>query len=136
MTTIASLHAAWELASKTTLKLKVWERGIASFIEAGFTEDDVRCVFAYARRENAKFTSAIQGFTITPFKVFDFEYRWFDSLLSQARASERNRRPAPTERDKVIALREKPVEPETADLRINGVGRHVSELFVKKIPNQ
>lgn len=129
MTAIEALHAAWEKASGTTLKLRIWERGIADFIEAGFTCEDIQIVFRYARRENAKFTSAIQGFTITPFKVFDFEYRWFDSLLSQARASERNRRPPPTEKEKVVALRERVVEPETADPRINGTGRHLSDVL-------
>lgn len=129
MTTIATLHAAWERASRTTLKIKVWERAIAHFIEAGFTEEDVLCVFKYSRRENAKFTSSIQGFTITPFKVFDFEYRWFDSLLSQARASERNHRPPPTAKEQAIQLREKVIEPETADPRINGNGRHLGDII-------
>lgn len=135
LTTIASLHAAWEKASGTILKIKIWERAIASFIEAGYTEADVEICFRYAHRENAKFTSAIQGFTITPFKVFDFEYRWFDSLLSQARASERNRRPAPTPKEVVISLREKPVDLETADPRINGNGRHLRDVL-KNLENQ
>lgn len=136
MTTIASLHAAWERASGTTLKLKVWERGIDSFIKAGFTEADVICVFKYARRENARFTSNIQGFTITPFKVFDFEYRWFDSLLSQARASERNRRPKPTECERTLATYKQVVEPEMGDKRVVGVGVHVSTLFKNNPGNQ
>lgn len=135
MTTIASLHAAWESASGTTLKLKIWERGIDHFIQAGFTEADIVCVFKYARRENARFTGSIQGFTITPFKVFDFEYRWFDSLLSQARAGERNRRPSPTPKEQVMVLRDPLLATEEADPRIKGNGRHLSDVL-KKLAEQ
>lgn len=128
MNTVEQIHAAWEKASGQPIRIKVWERAFHDFAEKGFTPEDIACVFAYARRENAKFTSGIK-FTITPFKVFDFEYRYFDSLLSQARASERNHRPRLTEKDKVIALRERVVEPEANDPRINGTGRHFKDIL-------
>lgn len=135
MTTITELHNEWERASGQTLRIKVWERAFADFIAHGYTCEDIAVCFRYARRENARFTSNIQGFTITPFKVFDFEYRWFDSLLSQARTSERNRRPKPTERERIIAAREMVVEPEMGDSRINGVGMHLKDVL-KSLSNQ
>lgn len=133
MTTIAQIHQAWETASGQTIKPRIWERAFSDFIAHGYTCEDIAVCFRYAKRENARFTQGT-GFTITPFKVFDFEYRWFDSLLSQARASERNRRPAPTPKEAVVQLREKVINPESVPG--NGAGRHVSEIFHKNITNQ
>lgn len=57
------------------------------------------------------------------------DHEVFASILGEVRAIERNRRKAMTESEKIMRAYEKPVEPELADNRIQGNGRHISEIF-------
>lgn len=110
-----SIHAAFIDATKPVREPRyaTWERAYYDFIEAGYTSDDIYTVASFIRRDNSRNgRSQGEGWTMTLAKVFDYNRTWFDSILTQASADKRNRRPAPTPKDKVIQLREQVIDPE------------------------
>jgi len=121
---ISDLHELWCSLTQQELHKKSTERLFWQFNNDGFTADDLRCVVTYMQRCNANG----QHYKIQAHKVLgDLEV--FASVLADAKAKARNRRPPPTEKEKVVALRERVVEPETADPRINGTGRHLGDII-------
>ena len=112
-----SIHKAFLDATKPVRepRFATWERAYYDFIEAGYTSDDIYTVASFIRRDNQRNNRrAGEGWQMTSAKVFDFDYRWFDSLLTTATADKRNRRPMPTPKDKVIQLREHVIDPDEA----------------------
>lgn len=124
MKIISDLHELWCSLTQQELHKKSTERLFWQFNNEGFSPDDLRCVVGYMQRCNTNG----QHYKIQAHKVLgDLEV--FASVLADAKAKARNRRPPPTEKEKVVALRERVVEPETADPRINGTGRHLSDVL-------
>lgn len=127
-----SIHAAFCLETGMACNFRVWERAFLHFITHGFTTADLEIVLRYLKRENKRMTGA--AFSLRPDKIFDFEYMRFDSLLGEARAKERNIRKAQSSSERAVAAYEKPVDPEQADSRVKGNGRHISDFL--RTPNQ
>lgn len=84
---IQELHDLYCSITKRSVRRVIHERVYSDFLEKGFTSDDLRVVLEYLLSENRK------GAKWSTFhdKIFDFEYRHFDSILSEARARQRNR---------------------------------------------
>ena len=70
---------------------KVWERDLFEFTQAGYTADDLRCVLIWIMRENKKRDFQRSN---SLKKLLGDEFRTFDSYLTEARAIERNHKPA------------------------------------------
>ena len=121
---LTELHALWCSLTGQVLRFKPTERLFWEFNNQGFTSADMRIVVGYMQRCNAKGGK----YKIMAHKVLgDLEI--FASILADAEAKARNARSAPTEKEKVIAMRERAVEPETADSRINGTGLHFKDIL-------
>lgn len=110
--------------------VKQHERTAWEFLKAGFLPSELERVCRYMQKENTKGGR----FKIQLHKVAG-ELDRFASILADVKAQDRNRRPLPIERDRILAAREKAAEPETTDPRINGTGRHLSDVL-KTIANQ
>lgn len=121
------VHAVFTQETSRQSNFAVWERAYVDFLSKGYTCDDLRLVLRFIARENRRMNGA--AFSLRQNKLFDFEYMHFDALLQEARAKDRNARKAKTESEKTLARYENAIEPEEADPRIRGAGRHVSELF-------
>lgn len=89
MNAVESLHACYVSCTGLAVNLRVQERAFSHFLSVGYTEDDLRCVLCYLKRENKRMKGAAYSLRLS--KLLDFEYRHFDDLLSEARAKERNR---------------------------------------------
>src|SRR6185295_4995290 len=70
------------------------------FIKKGFTCNDLRIVLAYLARENRRMRGAQYSTRLD--LLMDWEYRRFDSLLSEAKAHHRNRCSPKTARESVL----------------------------------
>lgn len=131
---ISALHAAWCAASGQSaadVKIRLTERIWWELHRAEITPDDVRCVVDYLIRANRKNVGGPQ-FRITVTRICG-DVENFASLLGEARAAERNRRPPPTPREKVEALRERPVDPEEARARVTGQFATLRDVLKKSI---
>lgn len=102
------------------------ERIIWEFINAGFTAEELKRVCAYMKHENSKGGR----FKLQLHKVAG-DLERFASILSDLKAKDRNRRPAPTPKEQVMGMRDRIVDTESADPRINGTGRHLSDVLKK-----
>ena len=112
---ILSLSAAWGRVSGQVVNARLTERIWWELARAGITADDIACVVDFLLRKNRKHAGGPQ-FSINVLKVCgDLEN--FATLLAEARAQERNRRPAPTPRDTVLAQQRPVVDPEAARAR-------------------
>lgn len=130
MKQIHDLHDLWCSLTEQELHRKATERLFWEFHNDGFTSDDMRCVIGYMQRCNSKGNGR---YKIQAHKVLgDLEV--FASILAEARGRERNARKAKTASEKIMAAYEKPVDPEQADSRVKGNGRHISDFL--KTPNQ
>jgi hypothetical protein len=89
MSTIEQAHKCYCDLTGLVINLRVHERVISDFLEHGFTVEDLELVLRHLKRENARMSGAAYSLRID--KLLDFEYRRFDSLLSEARAHKRNR---------------------------------------------
>lgn len=126
MSPIELLQSAWNKASGQVLHPALTERIFYEASKAGITPDDIRCTVEYLMRFNKRSDGA--KFRINAFKVLsDLEH--FASVLAEARGSERNRRPAPTEREKVLESFRPTVDPESVPN--TSTGHHISQLFRK-----
>jgi hypothetical protein len=123
-----NLHSAWCKASGQQLHERLTERIFFEAEKMGITADDVRCVVEFLTRFNKRSDGA--KFRINAFKVIG-DLETFAATLAEARAVERNRRPAPTEKEKVVEAFRPTVDPEQVSTLSLGAGRHVSELFRK-----
>lgn len=99
---VESVHACYCSCSGLSVNLRVHERAIVDFLAHGFTEDDLRMVLLHLKRENGRMSGASYSLRID--RLLDFEYRRFDSLLSEARAQHRNR-VVRTPAERVLATR-------------------------------
>lgn len=128
-----ALYTAWFTASNQEhdpRMVRATERISWEFLHAGYTASELEIVTKFMMRANSK-----GGRYSIEFGKVAGDLERFSGLLARIKAENRNRRPAPTEREKVIAAREKATEPETADPRINGVGRHLKDIL-KHLENQ
>lgn len=124
MKILTDLHDLWESLTGQQLKRAPTERLFWEFHNAGFTSADLRTLVTYMQRCNAKG----QRYKIQLHKVIgDLEIA--ASILAEAAAKERNTRKAQTASEKIVAAYERPVDPELADPRVNGTGRHISDIF-------
>jgi hypothetical protein len=96
---LQSLHNCYCTLSGFEARYAIHERAYAEFIAAGFTEDDLRCVILFLKRENK---SGNRTYSLRLNKLLDFEFRHFDSLLGEARARDRNRIKPPTNAQRVV----------------------------------
>lgn len=108
---LQSLHATYCSMTGRHVTYRIHESVFADFIKKGFTEHDLRIVLAHLLSENRRMRGARYSLALD--KLLDWEYRHFDSLLSEAKAKYRNHR-KPTPRDKALAAYMKPVDPELA----------------------
>lgn len=92
MTPIEQLHQAYCAETGNQPTLTVWERAYFDFLKH-FTVEDLRLVCQFVKAKNRKMNGAT--YSVAPKKLFDFEYLHFDSLLSEAKAWNRNK-PKPT----------------------------------------
>lgn len=129
MKILSDLHDLWESLTGQELKRAPTERLFWEFNNAGFTMDDLRCIVTYMQRCNAKG----QKYKIMVHKVIgDLEIA--ASILASAAAVQRNARKAQSASDKIMSQYEQRMDPEQADLRVKGNGRHISDFL--KTPNQ
>ena len=96
---IEQLQTTWAELTKQELHARATERLFYEFNDMGFTDSDLRCVLNYLLRFNRNNDGA--KFRINAVKIVgDLEN--FASLLGEARAIERNRKPSSTPRDNVL----------------------------------
>lgn len=107
-----SLHADYCRLTSGTAKFAIWEQAWYRFEKAGFTQDDLRCYIQHLQRENRRMNSA--AYSLALHKFLDDEFKYFDSMLSVARAYERNRRKPMTPVQQVKQEWHPTVDPEQA----------------------
>ena len=112
--TVQQMHDTWCQATGQQLLPIATARVMFELARQGVTADDIRCVVQHLQRFNAKSDGA--KFRLNVIKVCG-DPEEFAGLLGEARAAERNRRPAPTPRDQAQALRERPVDAEQSSLQ-------------------
>jgi hypothetical protein len=89
MTPIEAIHQTYEQITGLSIKLPVHERAIGDFLAHGFTQEEFALVLRHLVRENKRMNGAAYSLRID--RLIDYEYRRLDSLLSEAKALERNR---------------------------------------------
>lgn len=102
MTTIEELHACYCQMTHLEIRLPVWERAFNDFLAHGFTCADLQLVLGHIQRENRRMNGA--RFSLRLNTLLDYQYERFDSLLSEAKAMQRNRVQR-TPAEKVLASR-------------------------------
>lgn len=131
MKIISDLHELWCSMTQQELHKKSTERLFWQFHNEGFSADDMSIVVKYMQRSNAKGGGR---YKLAAHKVLgDLEI--FASILAMAKAENRNRRPGPTPKEQVMALRDPLLKTEEADPRISGNGRHLKDVL-KSLENQ
>jgi len=95
-----SVHAMFCQETKTEPTYRVHERSYYDFQAYRFTAEDLKLVIRHLQRENRAMNGARYSLRVD--KLLDFEYRHFDSLLSEARAKERNRHKIKTAAEKTL----------------------------------
>lgn len=109
---IKEMQTIWAAVTGQQVHPRLTERLFFEAWRMEITPDDLRCVLEYMLRYNRENVGGAQ-FRINVQKILG-DLETFASTLAEARAKERNRRPAPTPREQVQALRERPVDPEQA----------------------
>jgi hypothetical protein len=97
--TLASILEAYTLLSGREAKLPIYEHSLFDWVRAGFTKEDMIIVVQFIVRENRHNTfkySLKLGHLIN-------DHQRFNDLLEEAKAKERNRRPAMTPKEKVLS---------------------------------
>ena len=107
---IDALHAAWCNATGQKLHPRASERILFELTKCDVTPAQLTLVVKHLQAQNRKFGGGA-SFRINLQKVCGCP-ETFLCVLAEAEAVQRNRRPAPSERDKIIALRERPVDAE------------------------
>lgn len=128
MNPIEALQFAWNKASGQILHAALTERIFFEANKMSITPDDVRCVVEHLKRFNKRSDGA--KFRINCYKVMG-DLECFASTLAEARGAERNHRPAPTEREKVLESFRPTVDAENIPIPTSSVGVHISTLFRK-----
>lgn len=123
---LKSVHSAWVKLTGQELKYQPCERMLFDFVNSGFTVQDLECVLTFMLWSNSKrepkYRDRIQFHRI----VGDLEV--FNSRLGEAHAWHRNRRPSPSDKEKVLAQWRGNVEvkPETTPRIIKAVLKDMS----------
>lgn len=94
------IHSAFFEESGAEPNYRVHERAYHDFISTGYTVADLRLVMQHIKSENKKMNGAKHSLRLD--RLLDFDYRRFDSLLTEAKAIRRNRIPKPTEKEKTL----------------------------------
>ena len=128
MTAIQEMHAAWESASAQEVNYRATERIFYEAHNMGFTPDDLKIAVKHLIRFNNRSEGA--KFRINVFRVLG-DLESFAALVGEAKATDRNRRPAPTPKDKVIQLREHVINPDEAP--VNDTSVPVKELLKRAV---
>ena len=95
---IEALHQTFCALTGTEPRLKVWERAWFDFVQAGYTQDDLRCTLLWLNRENRR-NDFKRSTSIM--KLIGNGLEQFDDYLATARAIERNHKPV-TAKQKVV----------------------------------
>ncbi len=106
---IAQLHACYERLTGIQLPLnRAFQREYAwsAWMAHGWTVDDLSTTILYLRREFKDYWLKMVRFS----RLVE-DHASFEEWLSIARASQRNARPAPTERQRVLTASGRPQEP-------------------------
>lgn len=102
MSDSATLQAILDAHQRLTgreSKLPIYEHALFDFVRAGFTHEDMATVITFLMRENKRnqFQYSLKlGHLIN-------DHMRFNDLLQEAKARERNRRPAPTAKERVLS---------------------------------
>ncbi len=111
MKAIQDLHQAWCEASGQDVSYRATERIFYAAHQMDISADDIKVAVKFLIRFNNK--SDGPKFRINCFKLIG-DTESFCALVAEARAVDRNRRPAPTPKQVVIAQREQVIDPEQA----------------------
>lgn len=118
------IHAAFMEETGAEPNFKVHERAYHDFVATGYTADDLRLVMRHLKAENKRMNGAKHSLRLD--RLLDFDYRRFDSLLTEAKSIRRNRLKPTPPRDEVLAAW-RGVKPEG-----NGNCRSINEFI--KVP--
>lgn len=129
---LQSLHLTFCNISGYSPKYEIYEQSWHDYVRKGFTESDLRCVLLFLKRENRRLHGTC-AYSLRLGKFLDFQYHHFSDILSEARAKERNHRPRPTARDRVLSLYLKEADAETKPAPL--LCRSVKDIL-KSIVNQ
>lgn len=110
MQAVINLHAAWESSTGTEINLRAVERIFYDAHQLGVVPSDIALVVAYVKQQNRRSSDARYHKPLTPRSIMEAEY--FAGILSLAKAQERNRRPQPTPKDKIVQLYQQTQNPE------------------------
>ena len=113
MTPIEQLHACYQQVTGLEVRLMVWDRAFVDFLATGYTVEDLKLVLEHLMRENKRMNGA--RFSLRLNSLLDFEYMRFDSLLSEARAVQRNRVVRTPQEKALQAWRGLPTQTGTSD---------------------
>lgn len=101
---VAIVAQTWQDQTKQDLHLRTVERIFFKFLQEGFQADDLRCVLTWVKWKN---TQSERKRQINLRLILDHDaelpFAKFACDLGEARAWERNRRPAPTAKEKVLS---------------------------------
>jgi len=101
---VAAIAQMWQAQTKQDLHLRTVERIFFKFLQEGFQSDDLRCVLVWIKWKNNQSGHKRQ---INLRLVLDHDaeipFAKFACDLGEARAWERNRRPAPTPKEKALS---------------------------------
>lgn len=106
---LKQLHDCYCKMTGFCANYRVYEGAWHHFSKSGYTENDLRAVLSYLLLENRRNRYA---YSLKLSKLLDWQHHHFDALLCEARAKQRNRRPQPTQRDKVLSAYLKEVRPD------------------------
>ena len=120
---ISETHRIYCALTGTTPNLRIWERDLYEYVQAGFTPKDMEEVVIWILRENKKASEPRYRKSLAPIKLFA-DLRLFDSYVTEARAENRNHKPPSAKERALRDLRPQMVEPMG-----NGHARHISELL-------
>lgn len=132
LTAIELLHATWCREASRDPKeplrgnIMTWERAYADFLARGYTAEDLMLVIRHIKYVNKK---EGKSFSLRQNLIFDFEYMRFDSLLQEAAATNRNKRPAPSEKQKALETLRPVVDAEQTSTQGISAGHHIREIF-------
>jgi len=126
---IAEVHRIYSSLTGTSTNLRLWERDLFDFVQAGFTPQDMEQVLIWIMRENKKASEPRYQKSTSLLKLIG-DLRFFDSYLAEAKASNRNHKPLSA---KERALRE--LRPAMSEPNGNGHTRHISEILKVPAPN-
>ena len=125
---LKAYHAAWcQLTGQdpTILRFELTERLWWEIAHAGITEDDLRCVLRFLLHQNTKHDPKYR-LRINAYNLLSDVER-FACWLGEAKAWDRNRKPAKTDKERVLEMSGRKVE---TPVRVH----HISEFLKQPSP--